>query len=132
VGRGLPAQLRAEREEILKSVESQEKQGETNKATAPDTNAAPFRIQDYGQTAVQLESASRQLTELIHALDQTLASTNLAKLSAQVGPVVQQAETSGRALVDYAFWKGALLVGIVFAAALIYRLLGARLVPLKR
>ena len=30
--------------------------GETNNASPPSTNAEPFRIQDYGQTAVQLEA----------------------------------------------------------------------------
>jgi len=34
--------------------------GETNNAGPPKTNAEPFRIQDYGQTAVQLEAAARQ------------------------------------------------------------------------
>jgi len=46
--------------------------GETDNASPPSTNSEPFRIQDYGQTAVQLEGAARQLTELLHTLDQTL------------------------------------------------------------
>ena len=69
--------------------------GETNNAGPPATNAEPFRIQDYTQTAAQLEATARQLTELLVTLDQTLGSTNLAKLTAQVGPVVQQAQTGG-------------------------------------
>jgi hypothetical protein len=32
--------------------------------------------------------------------------------------------------VNYAFWKGILLVAIVLAAALIYRFLSARLTPM--
>lgn len=103
--------------------------GETNNAGPPAKNAEPFRIQDYGQTAAQLEAAARQLTEFLLTLDQTLGSTNLAKLSEQVGPVVQQARTSGKEIVDYAFWKGTLLVTIVLLAALIYRFLVARLLP---
>ncbi len=103
--------------------------GETNQAGSPKTNAEPFRIQDYGQTAVQLEAAARQLTELLRTLNQTLGSTNLSQLSAQVGPVVQQAQAGGKELVNYAFWKALLLVAIVLAAALIYRLLAARLLP---
>lgn len=166
----LPEQIRAEREEILKALESQEKQltplvkevrqtlaaasqmstslnttittfdalmkrfgvGETNRAGPPDTNAEPFRIQDYGQTATHLETMARQLTELLHTLDQTLGSTNLSKLAAQVGPVVQQAQTGGKEIVNYAFWKGIILVAIVLVAALIYRFLGARLAPTNR
>ena len=104
--------------------------GETNDSGPPPppaTNAEPFRIQDYTATAAQLEVTARQLTELILALDQTIASTNLAQLAAQVGPAVQQAQTGGREIVNYAFWKGILLIVILLVAALIYRFLGARL-----
>ena len=103
--------------------------GETNQAAPPDTNSAPFRIQDYGQTAVQVEAMARQVTALVKALDQTLDSTNLASLGAKVGPVVQQAQTGGKEIVDYAFWKGILLVAVALAAALSYRFLAARLKP---
>jgi hypothetical protein len=102
--------------------------GDTNSAGPPDTNSQPFRIQDYTQTAAQLEATSRQLTELLLTLNQTLDSTNLARLSAQVGPVVQQAQIGGKEVVDYAFWKGVLLVVIVLAAALIYRFLVVRMI----
>lgn len=105
--------------------------GETNTAGPPATNAEPFRIQDYTQTAAQLEATARQLTELLVTLDQTLGSTNLAKLSAQVGPVVHQAQSSGKEIVDYAFWKGILLVVIALVAAFIYRFLVTRLFPMS-
>ncbi len=101
--------------------------GETNAAGPPATNAEPFRIQDYTATAAQLEATARQLTELLVTLDRTLGSSNLLQLSAQVGPMVQQAQTGGKEIVDYAFWKGILLVIIVFMAALIYRFLVIRL-----
>jgi hypothetical protein len=170
----LPAQLSTEREEILKALQSQEKNltplvnevrqtltagsqmsaslnttlttfdalmkrfgvGETNNAGPPDTNSAPFRIQDYGQTAVQLEGAARQLTELLRTLDQILDSTNLASLATKVGPVVQQAQTGGKEIVDYAFWKGILLLaiacGAVLVAVCLNRFLRARLTPANR
>jgi hypothetical protein len=163
----LPAQISTERQEILKALESQERDlrplvkqvrqtlvsgtqmstslnttimtfnalmqrfgvGETNQAAPPNTNSAPFRIQEYGQTAVQVEVMARQVTDLVKALDQTLDSTNLASLAAKVSPVVQQAQTGGKQVVDYAFWKGILLVAIALAAALIYRFLAGRLKP---
>jgi hypothetical protein len=100
--------------------------GETNSAGPAPTNAEPFRIQDYTQTAAQLEATAQRLTELLITFDQTLGSTNLAKLTAQVGPVVQQAQTSSKAIVDYTFWKGVLLVVVVLLAALIYRFLAGR------
>jgi hypothetical protein len=106
--------------------------GETNNASPPSTNAEPFRIQNYGQTAVQLEGAARQLTELLKTLDQILDSTNLASLAAKVSPAVQQAQTSGKEIVDYAFWKGSLLVAMLLLAALIYRFLSARLTSTPR
>jgi hypothetical protein len=168
VAEKLPGQVSAEREEILKALELQERNltplvnevrqtltagsqmstslnttlttfdtvmkrfgvGETNNTSPPTTNAEPFRIQDYGDTAMKLEATARQLTELLVTLDQTIGSTNLAKLSAQVGPVVQQAQASGKEVVDYAFWKGILLVVIVLVAGLIYRLLAARMTAL--
>jgi len=102
--------------------------GDTNKPPSPPaTNAEPFRIQDYTQSAAQLEMTARQLTQLLITLDQTIGSTNLLQLSAQIGPVVQQAQTGGKEIVDYAFWKGILLVVITLLAALIYRFLAARI-----
>jgi cytochrome c556 len=158
VAEKLPNQVSTEREEILKALQSQEKDaaslvtagtqmsdslnttlttfdalmkrfgvGETNNAGPPATNSRPFNIQDYTATAAQLAVTAQQLTELLVTLDQTLGSTNLAKLSAQLGPVVQQAQTGGKQIVDYAFWKSILLVAIVLVAMLIYRFLGARL-----
>ena len=165
VAEQLPGQITNEREEIVKALQSQEKNltplvnevrqtlaagsqmstslnttlttfdglmkrfgvGETNNAAPPDSNSTPFRIQDYGQTAVQLEGTARQLTELVRALDQTLDSTNLSRLSAQVGPVVQQAQLSGKEVVDYAFWKGILLVALALAAAVLYRFLATQM-----
>jgi hypothetical protein len=104
--------------------------GETNQpATPPDTNSPPFNILDYGQTAGRVESMARQITELVRTLDETLDSTNLSRLATQMGPAVQQAQTGGKEVVDYAFWRGIVLVGIALAAALIYRFISTRLRP---
>jgi len=87
----------------------------------------PFRILDYAQTATQLEGASRQLTVLLQTLDQTLDSTNLTELSAQVGLAVGQARAGSREVVDHAFWRALLLVAAALGAALIYRWISGRL-----
>ena len=87
----------------------------------------PFRIKEFAETAAQLEQMSLRLTELIRTFDQTLGSPNLAQLAAQVTPVVQQAQAGGKEVVDYAFWRGILLVAAVLAAALIYRLVSTRM-----
>jgi hypothetical protein len=161
----LPGQISAEREEILRAIEAQERTltplvnevraslvegaqmstslntaittfdalmkrfgvGEPKPARSPGTHAEAFRIQDYGQTAGQVEAMARQLTELLDALDQALGPTNLSRLSAHVGPVVLQAQRGGKELVDYAFWKGLLFVALVFVGALMHRVLAARL-----
>ncbi len=102
--------------------------GETN--TPPSSGAGPaepFRIQDYAATAAQLEATARRLTELIRVLDQAVGSTNLSRLAAQVGPAVHQAQTGGKEVVDYAFGRALLLVGVVFLAALAYRFLAGRI-----
>lgn len=152
----LPAQVSAEREAIVTALKTQEKDvaslfnagtamsdslnttfktfdalmqrfgvGETNKP-AKGTNAQPFRIQDYAATAAQLESTAKGLTELMLTLDRTLGSTNLTALSAQFSPAVVQAQAGGRSVVDYAFWKGILLIGVALVAALVYRFLSTR------
>jgi hypothetical protein len=166
----LPGQVSAEREALVKDLQTQEKNltplveqvrqtlaagtqmstslnttiasfdglmkrfgvGESNHAGPPDTNSQPFLILDYAQTATHMESMARQLTELVRTLDQTLGDTNLARLSVQVSPVVQQAQAGGKGLVDYAFWKAILAIGIALVSALIYRFLSPRLAPATR
>ena len=103
--------------------------GATNRGSLPGSNTEPFRIQDYGETAGKLEAAARQLTELLQTIDRTLGSTNRSQLAAQATPAVQQAQTGGQELVNYAFWRGILLLAIALLAALLYRFLAAWLMP---
>ena len=169
VAEKLPGQVSAEREEILKALQAQEKSltplvsevretltagaqmsaslnttfttfdalmtrfgmGDTNRIEPQPTNVEPIRIQDYTQTAAQLEATARQLTELLIMLDKTIGSTNLLELSTRIFPMVQQAKTGGKEIVDYAFWKGILLVVIVLLTALIYRFLSSRMISKK-
>ena len=166
----LPGQISAEREAIVRDLQTQEQQltpvvdqvrqtliagtqmstslnttiatfdglmkrfgvGETNHAGPVDAKAQPFQILDYAQTATRMESMARQLTELVRTFDQTLGNTNLTRLSAQVAPAVQQAQTGGKEIVDYAFRKGILAMGIALVFALTYRFLGPRLTPAPR
>jgi hypothetical protein len=163
VAEQLPKQLSTEREEIVKALQTQEKDiapllgqgaqfsaslnatfttfdalmkrfgvGEPKNGEPPPANTVPFRIQDYTQSAAQIEATAGRLTELLGILDRTIGSSNLAQFSAQVGPVVQQAQAGGKEVVDYAFCKGILLVVIVLVAALIYRFLVTRLLLLGK
>jgi hypothetical protein len=158
VAERLPEQLSTERQEIIKALQTQEKDigslmeqgtqfsdslnttfttfealmkrfgvGEPKSEEPPPPDAVPFRIQDYTQSAAQIQATAEQLTEFLGVLDGTMSSSHLAQFSAQVGQVVQQAQAGGKEVVDYAFWKGILLVAIVLMAALIYRFLVTRL-----
>lgn len=99
--------------------------GGAKQSNSPAAETEPFRILDYAETAQRIESAADRLTGLLLTLDQTLGSTNLASLAIQVTPAVQQAQAGGRDLVDYAFRKAVLLVGIscalVLGSALVFR-----------
>ena len=166
----LPAQIRAEREAIVRDLQTQEKQltpmvdqvrqtlaegtqmstslnttlvtfdglmkrlgvGDTNQAGAAGADSPPFQILDYAQTATRMESMARQLTELVRTLNQSLDNPNLARLSAQVAPAVQQAQAGGKEIVDYAFRKSIVAMGVAFVFALTYRFLSPRLSPATR
>jgi hypothetical protein len=93
----------------------------------PSPNAEPFRIQDYIKAANQAEATTKQLTEAITAVDRLLASDGVRKLPEQISPVVTRAEAGARDVVDYAFTRGLILIGVVLAAALVYRIVSLRL-----
>lgn len=100
---------------------------------APPTAAPsePFRIQEYTQAAAQAEATAKQLTELIATLDRTLASEPARRISEQVDPAVRRAEAGVKDILDRAFRDAILLVVAVLCAALIYRVVAARLAPAK-
>jgi hypothetical protein len=96
-----------------------------------DPNAEPFRIEAYTDAAARIQAAATELVALLQALDGVAGSPHLAQVSAQFSVLTQQAQTSGREVVDYAFHQALLLVlfgcGAVLATALVYRVLSARL-----
>jgi hypothetical protein len=73
----------------------------------------PFRIQDYSEAAERLEASALRLTELLQTFDQTLG--------------VQRTRTETQALVDHLFRRALQLTGALLVAALVYRLVAARL-----
>ena len=91
----------------------------------------PFRIQDYATAAAQLEKMAKQLTELLAALNQTVSPVNLSRLAEQTAPVVQQAKSGGKEVVDYAFGRAVLLIVILLGAFLIYRFVSVRMCSAK-
>lgn len=88
--------------------------------------AEPFRITDYGQAASRLEAAAVRLNELLLTFDRMAGATNLARVTGQLSPMVQQVGDQGREIVDQAFRRGLLLLAGALAAALVYRLGVAR------
>lgn len=87
----------------------------------------PFRIQNYGEVAGQLEAAARQLTELLQTFDETISANSRSQLAAQIEPLLLQARTEGNNLVDVLFLRAVLLVFAILLAAVIYRLLTSRI-----
>jgi hypothetical protein len=67
----------------------------TNNPTPTTTNSQPFRIQDYTETARELDSTAQHLTELLQTFNQTVASTNLTHLTST-------ATSESQALIDHA------------------------------
>jgi hypothetical protein len=81
--------------------------------SSPDSE--PFRIRDYTAAAVQISTTAQRLAELLQAFDQTIRPENLDAFSARMGSLTQQAQASGKDVVDYAFRK-ALLLGLILIA----------------
>lgn len=161
----LPRQVSAEREEILKALESQESAlmpvlsearqtltaGTQMSASLnttlssfdgvlkrlgfdgiedskpSSTNSEPFRIQNYGDTAEKLQAAARQLTEMLQTFDQTLGANSRSQLTAQISPVVQQAQAEVKEVVDHIFLKANLFVAFVLLAALVYLVIASKI-----
>jgi len=99
-------------------------------ASPSDPNSEPFRIQDYTTAAAQINTTAQRLVELLQAFDQTISPGNLEAFSARMDLLTQQAQASGKDLVDYTFRKALLLIvlacALVLAAALVYRTLTKR------
>jgi hypothetical protein len=85
----------------------------------PDTNAEPFRIQDYTEAAQEIDALAQRLREVLLTFDQILGSTNILRLTEQLGPAVQKAEATSKGVVDYAFARAVLLICIACGAVLI-------------
>ena len=87
-------------------------------APAPGGLRRPFDINDYTRTAVELAATSRELRSLVRDVD---AST--PQLSRQLDALSARVE----GLIGYAFWRLVLLVLVVLAAAIAYRVATHRL-----
>jgi hypothetical protein len=86
----------------------------------PFAPGKPFDINDYTRTIVELAASARDLRALVQDLD-----TTAPHLAGQVAVL-----TAGlQGLISYALWRLIMLVMVIFAAALTYRLVTWRRLP---
>ena len=96
-----------------------------------DSSAEPFRIQEYTTAAAQVQATITELVVLLQTLEGLVGSPHLTQVSSQFSVLTQQAQTSSKEVVDYAFQRALLLIVLgcvaVLATVLIYRVLSATL-----
>ena len=98
----------------------------------PDTNSPPFNILDYAKTADQLALASKQLESLLLAFNNTLDSTAWNQRLKDLDAVSQRAQTDTNAVLNHAFFVGAMLIVVAFVCALIYRFIVVKVIKPAR
>lgn len=101
--------------------------GEPERPGARDTNSPPFNILDYSRTAGQLTDMARELNALLRATDERLESPALDRRLKELDAVAVRAKAEARSVLNHAFLLAAGLVLFIFACALVYRRLTARL-----
>jgi hypothetical protein len=101
-----------------------------NEPPKPAPTTGPSDVEQYAEVARQVSTSAEQLTEMLKTLDKTLSSADLTRLASQVSPVMEQAQTGGRDLVDHSFRMAMLLVTftcvLIFATVLAVRQTRAR------
>jgi hypothetical protein len=110
--------------EALKTFRSVADQFKPNPSEPKDTSE-PFRIRDYAETAAEITKMSKQLKDLLNALQPNLNPQTFSALSAQADAVAERTEARGMALVNHAYRMAVQWVAvsalILLAAALTYR-----------
>ncbi len=106
-------------------------------APSPGTEQPRFDVNDYTQAADALDRAALQIRELTREIRQLAGSselaTSLTQTETRARGIVELSHTSALAAIDHLAWRGAQLIGLLFAALLGYtaltRFLGARVRP---
>ena len=81
-----------------------------------DPQSEPFKIEEYTAAAEQINKAAQQLSTLLEAFNQTISPERLDLVSARMSTLTQQAETSSKKIVDYAF-KKLIMLGLILVSA---------------
>jgi hypothetical protein len=94
-------------QEVLKQLES-----------GPDDPASePFRIKDYTVAAAQIGTSAQHLAELLDAFQKTTSPEKFSGVAEEFADLSLRAESSSKAVVDYAFQKFLVWAVAVLAAA---------------
>lgn len=78
-----------------------------------DPNSPPFDIKDYATTALEINRMSQRLTETLKMLQTTLNPALTDPLAKQVAGLSRETQTRGEALINFAFQKILMLVGLI-------------------
>ncbi len=97
--------------------------GEPNQSS-PDTNAPPFNILDYAQTAERIATMAQQLDAVIKDAGTTLDSPALDKRIHDLNDLAAGARADVKSVLNHAFLLAAGLIGLALVAAMIYRRTG--------
>jgi hypothetical protein len=98
----------------------------------PDTNSPPFNILDYAKTADQLALASKQLEALLLAFNNTLDSTAWNQRLQDFDAVSRRTQKEADAVLNHAFFVGAMLIVVAFGCTFIYRLIMIKVIKAPR
>ena len=101
------------------------------RTTPPDPDRRPFDIADYRATAETVTVTVAELNRLLVSLHELMVSPVWDERQTQLGAAADRAQGSFEALIDRSYRRGLVLVGVLIvgalAAALVYRLIAARL-----
>lgn len=108
--------------------------GSASGTPAPSQKAGrPFDIFDYRDTAEELRSVAVELRGLVQDVNALAGERGddapLRKIELAVQTAASVAADEGRDLADHIAWRLIQLVGIVFLAAILYRLVVSRIAP---
>ena len=90
------------------------------------TAKRPFDVMDYGLTAEKIDQAATELAKTLESLDRVVRSPGWTERVTEVNTVMRRTEQASQRVLDRAFWLTLILIGVVFFAALFYRITSGR------
>ena len=96
-------------------------------AIPPNTNASPFRIEDYTRAAAQLDATILHLISLLESFDQKVGFSNLAEVPSHIQPVAADVRTEAETLVNHIYHRLLIIAVILVCGTLGAVILHARL-----